>query len=75
MSSSFASSFLINNESSCSSSPLLKIVNIIRSHHCFEDISHTMVGPNPCISFYLTILSQVDGYLNCESREVFQDDK
>jgi hypothetical protein len=75
MSSSFSSSFLINSESSCSSIPLLNIVDTSGSHHCFEDISHTMVGPNPCISFDLTSLSQVDGYLKCESREACQDNE
>jgi hypothetical protein len=75
MSSSFSSSFLINSESPCSSSPLLNIVNTSGSHHCFEIISHTMVGPNPCISYDLTSLSQVVGYLKCESREAFQDNE
>jgi hypothetical protein len=36
MSSSFSSSFLINSESPCSSSPLLNIVNTSGSHHCLK---------------------------------------
>jgi hypothetical protein len=75
MSSSFSSSFFINSESPCSSIPLLNIVNTSGSHHCFEIISHTMVGPNPYISYDLTSLSQVVGYLKCESREACQDNE
>jgi hypothetical protein len=71
MSSSFSSSFFINRESFCPSSPLFDIIDTSRSHHCFEYISHTMVGPSPCISFDLTSLSQVDGCLKYESRESY----
>jgi hypothetical protein len=75
MSSSFSYSFFINSESPCSSSLLLNIVNTSGSHHCFKIISHTMVGPNPYISYDLTSLSQVVGYLKCESREACQDNE
>jgi hypothetical protein len=59
MSSSFSSSFLINRESSCSSIPLVDIVDTSGFHHCLEDFSYTMVGTSPCISFDSTSLSQV----------------
>jgi hypothetical protein len=75
MSSSFSSSFFINRESSCSSIPLVDIVDTSGSHHCLEIISHTMVGASPCISFDSTNLSQVDGYLKYESREACQDNE
>jgi hypothetical protein len=75
MSSSFSSSFFINRESSCSSIPLVEIVDVSGFHHCLEDISYTMVDASPCISFDFTNLSQVDGCLKYESREAFQDNE
>jgi hypothetical protein len=75
MSSSFSSSFFINSESSCSSIPLMDIIDTSGSHHCLEITSHTMVDASLCRSFVSTNLSQVDGYLKCESREACQDNE
>jgi hypothetical protein len=75
MFSSFSSSFIINRESSCSSIPLLDIVDTSGFHQFFEDTSHTMVGHIPRISFDLTSLSQVDSYLKYEYKEAFQDNE
>jgi hypothetical protein len=75
MSSYFSSSFLINSESSCSSIPLMDIIDTSGSHHCLEITSHTMVDASLCRSFVSTNLSQVNGYLKCESREACQDNE
>jgi hypothetical protein len=72
MSSSFSSSFLINNESSCSGIPLMNIIDTSGSQHCLEITSHTMVDASLCRSFVFTNLFQVNGYLKCESREACQ---
>jgi hypothetical protein len=42
---------------------------------CLEITSHTMVDASLCRSFVSTNLSQVNGYLKCESREAFQDNE
>jgi hypothetical protein len=39
MSSSISSSFFINRESSCSSNPLVEIVDVSGFHHCLKDMS------------------------------------
>jgi hypothetical protein len=75
MFSTVSSSFMICRESFCSSSPIPDIVDTSGSHHCCENISHTMVDVILCISFVSTNLSQVNGYLKCESIEVFQDNE
>jgi hypothetical protein len=63
MSSFVSYSFFINRESSCSSIPLVEIVDISGFHHFLGDMFYIMVGANPCISFDPTNLSQVDGCL------------
>jgi hypothetical protein len=69
--SSLSYSFFINGEYSCSSIPLINIVDTSGSHLCREITSHTMVDSNLCRSFVSTNLSQVNGYLKCESRDDF----
>jgi hypothetical protein len=68
-SSSFSYSFLINSEYSCSSIPLMDIIDTSGSHHCLEITSHTMVDASLCRSFVSTNSSQVNGYLKWEPRE------
>jgi hypothetical protein len=75
MYSSISSSFFINRDYSCSSNPLVEIVDISGFNHCFEDMSYTMVGTSSCILFDSTNLSQGDGCLKYESREAFQDNE
>jgi hypothetical protein len=75
VSSSFSSSFLINSGSSCSSIPLMDIIDTSGSHLSLEITSHTMVDASLCRSFVSTNLPQVNGYLKCESREAFQDNE
>jgi hypothetical protein len=49
MSSSSSYSFMINNEASCSSIPIVNIDDACGFHHCIEDLDYTMVGTSPCI--------------------------
>jgi len=66
---------MINSEASYSSSPIVNIVDASGFRRCLEDLSYTMVGTSPCISFNSTSLSQVDGCLKYDPWEACQDNE